>query len=161
RAVDLYREAIEAGNWPADRRRELSIGLADALANAGRGAAAAPHYLAAADGAGAAQALDLRRPAPQEPPPSRHLRHRPTVAAGALKEAGLSFARRPLLVLAWERLLLGARGRRFRRRSPEEIAPSELARTDLCWSLSSGLGLTDPIQGAHFQTRSLLLALRS
>jgi len=38
--------------------------------------------------------------------------------------------------------------------------PRDLARADLCWSISSGLGLMDPVQGAHFQARSLLLALR-
>jgi hypothetical protein len=63
--------------------------------------------------------------------------------------------------LLWQRAVLRLRGRRFRSRSAEEIAPRDLVRVDLCWSLSSGLGLMDPVQGAHFQVRSLLLALRA
>ena len=83
------------------------------------------------------------------------------VAAEALADAGLRFARAPLRALLGQRALLRLRGHRFRRRSVEEIAPRDLARVDLCWSLSSGLGLMDPVQGAHFQVRSLLLALRA
>src|SRR5206468_5458969 len=40
RAVALFETALELGAWPDERRRELEVGLADALANAGRGAAA-------------------------------------------------------------------------------------------------------------------------
>jgi tetratricopeptide (TPR) repeat protein len=161
RAVALFETALELGAWPDDRRRELEIGLGHALANAGRGEAAAAHYLAAARGASRAQALELRRRATEELIRSGRLDEGRVVAAEALADAGLDFARAPLRALLGQRALLFLRGRRFRRRAVEEIAPRDLARVDLCWSLSSGLGLMDPVQGAHFQVRSLLLALRA
>ncbi|HEV3030868.1 MAG TPA: AAA family ATPase [Polyangia bacterium] len=161
RAVALYETALELGAWPDERLRELEVGLADALANAGRGAASAGHYLAAARGAGPVKALELRRRGTEELIRSGRLDEGRAVAAAALADADLGFARSPLRALLGQRALLRVRGRRFRRRAVEEIAPRELARVDLCWSLSSGLGLMDPVQGAHFQVRSLLLALRA
>ena len=137
------------------------MGLGDALANAGHGAAAAGRYLEAARGAGLGQALELRRRGTEELIRSGRLDEGRVVAAEALADAGLGFARAPLRALLGQRALLRLRGRRFQRRAVEEIAPRDLARVDLCWSLSSGLGLMDPVQGAHFQVRSLLLALRA
>jgi hypothetical protein len=161
RAVALYESALELGDWPDERRRELEIGLANALANAGRGEGSARRYLAAARGAGLGAALELRRRGTEELIRSGRLDEGRVVAAEALADAGLRFARAPLRALLGQRALLRLRGRRFRRRSVEEIAPRDLQRVDLCWSLSSGLGLMDPVQGAHFQVRSLLLALRA
>ena len=161
RAVALYETALELGTWPDERRRELEVGLADALANAGRGEVAARYYLAAARGAGPVTALELRRRGTEELIRSGRLDEGRVVAAEALADAGLDFARAPLRALLGQRALLRLRGRRFHQRAVEEIAPRELARVDLCWSLSSGLGLMDPVQGAHFQVRSLLLALRA
>jgi eukaryotic-like serine/threonine-protein kinase len=161
RAVALYETALELGTWPDERLRELEVGLADALANAGRGAASARHYLEAARGAGPVKGLELRRRGTEELIRSGRLDEGRAVAALALADAGLGFARSPLRALLGQRALLRLRGRRFKRRAAEEIAPGDLARVDLCWSLSSGLGLMDPVQGAHFQVRSLLLALRA
>jgi hypothetical protein len=161
RAVALYETALELGTWPEDRLRELEVGLADALANAGRSAESARHYLEAARGAGPVKALELRRRGTEELIRSGRLDEGRAVAVDALADAGLGFARSPLRALLGQRALLRLRGRRFRRRAAEEIAPRELQRIDLCWSLSSGLGLMDPVQGAHFQVRSLLLALRA
>src|SRR6185437_5576522 len=159
RAIVCFTDALALGNWPEEQRREMQVGLADALANVGRGAEAAPNYLAAARTAGPAQALDLRRRGTEELIRSGHLDEGRAVADEALAAAGLAFARSPVRALIAQRAALALRGRRFKRRNAEEIAPRELARTDLCWSISSGLGLMDPVQGAHFQVRSLRLAL--
>jgi hypothetical protein len=161
RAAEHYQVALALGDWSEDRGRELLIGLADALANAGRGAEAAPHYLEAARTAGPLLTLDLRRRGAEELLRSGRLDEGRAVAAEALAAAGLRFSRSPLRSLVWQRVVLRSRGLRFRRRAAEEIAPRALARIDLCWSLSSGLGLMDPVQGAHFQSRSLVLALRA
>jgi eukaryotic-like serine/threonine-protein kinase len=161
RAAEQYRDALALGNWTEEQRRELLVGLGDALANAGHGAEAAAHYLTAARAAGPAQAMDLRRRGAEELIRSGHLDEGREVAAEALAAAGLAFAKSPVRALLVQRAALFLRGRRFRPRSAEEIAPRDLARADLCWSISSGLGLMDPVQGAHFQARSLLQALRA
>ncbi len=159
RAIDSYTDALALGNWSEEQRREMLVGLGDALSNVGRGADAAANYLTAARSAGPAQAMDLRRRGAEELIRSGHLDEGRAVADEALADAGMSFAKSPVRALIAERAALFLRGRRFRRRSAEEIAPRELARADLCWSISSGLGLMDPVQGAHFQARSLRLAL--
>ena len=161
RAAEHFQVALALGDWSEERGRELLVGLADSLANAGRGAEAAPHYLEAARTAPPLRALDLRRRGAEELLRSGRLDEGRAVAAEALADAGLRFSRSPLRSLVWQRVVLRSRGLRFRRRQAEEIAPRELARVDLCWSLSSGLGLMDPVQGAHFQSRSLVLALRA
>ena len=159
RAIDSYTDALALGNWSEEQRREMLVGLGDALSNVGRGPAAAANYLAAARSAGPVQAMDLRRRGAEELMRSGHLDEGRAVADEALADAGMSFAKSPVRALIAERAALFLRGRRFKRRSAEEIAPRELARADLCWSISSGLGLMDPVQGAHFQARSLRLAL--
>jgi tetratricopeptide (TPR) repeat protein len=159
RAVAHYKDALALGNWSEEQRRDLLVGLGDALSNVGRGAEAAPNYLAAARNAGSAHGLDLRRRGAEELIRSGRLDEGREVATEALADAGLKFASSPVRALLAQRAVLRLRGRRFRSRTAEEIAPRELARVDLCWSISSGLGLMDPVQGAHFQVRSLLLAL--
>jgi hypothetical protein len=49
----------------------------------------------------------------------------------------------------------------FRERAVDDVSPEDLRRIDLLWSASIGLSMIDPIQGAHLQTRNLLLALRT
>ena len=58
---------------------------------------------------------------------------------------------------AWLRL----RGIAFDPSKPSDASQPEIARADICWSASIGLSIIDPIRGADFQTRSLLLALRA
>lgn len=161
RAASQYNNALSMGVWTDEQRNELLISMADALSNAGRGPAAARHYLAAADRATGARALDLRRRAVEELLRAGNVDEGLIAAFTAVEAAGLAFAQAPLRALLWLRAVLRLRGLRFRRRAPDDIAAHDLARIDLCWSLSSGLGLTDHFQGAHFQARGLLLALRS
>ena len=161
RAASHYNNALAMGLWTDEQRNELQVNMADALSNAGRGPAAARHYLAAADRATGARALDLRRRAVEELLRAGNVDEGLIAAFTAVEAAGLEFAQQPLRKLLWLRAVLRLRGLRFRRRAPDDIAAHELARIDLCWSLSSGLGLTDHFQGAHFQARGLLLALRS
>jgi hypothetical protein len=160
-AVQHFEAALEMGQWGAEKRRDLLVGLADALANAGRGVRAATHYLAGAEGADAKASLRLRRRGAEELLRNGRLDEGCAVAAQALAEVGLGFSRAPVRALVQQRVALRLRGLRFRQRDADAVAPLELSRIDLCWALSSGLGLMDPVQGAHFQVRSLLLALRA
>jgi len=165
RAAEHFAMALKVGSWDARQKGVLLAQLADALAYAGRGAAAAEQYLAAASqGADAAQSLELHRKASGELLRSGHFDRGMEVARTALAAAGMSIPSHHLLSLAWVRTRLRWRGYRCDSGELEAggtVSADESARIDLCWSLSSGIALIDPIRGAYFQAQSLLLALQA
>src|ERR1700677_249346 len=106
------------------------------------------------------------------PPPgtARVLRRRATdqlLRAGEIEE-GLAAARQVLAqvgmrlpkspitgiiyLLAW-RAFLWLRGLRFVERDASSISVSELERLDVCWTISSALGVVDTFRAAAFQAR--------
>ena len=167
-AARLYRLALELrppGRVPADGEvRRLRAGLAEALANAGRGAEAAREYLAATAGATVADAFEFRRRAAMQFLISGHIDQGLATLHTVLEAVGLNLPgtpRRALWSLLRGRARLRLRGLRFRERDPSEIAAADLARIDVCWSAGIGLSVVDWIRGSDFQTRGLLLALRA
>src|SRR5690606_342820 len=79
-----------------------------------------------------------------------------------LGAVGMRLARTPrraLWSLVRRRMRARLRGLRFTERDPSQVSAERLTRVDICWSVAAGLGLTDTIRGADFQTRHLLLAL--
>ena len=50
---------------------------------------------------------------------------------------------------------------KFQKRDESQITAMDVTRIDLCWSAVAGLSMSEPIRGADFQTRGLLLALRA
>ncbi len=66
---------------------------------------------------------------------------------------------RAMLSLLWHRAILRVRGLRFSPRAEAQVPPLNRTRIDLCWSAVAGLSMYEPIRGADFQTRGLLLAL--
>src|SRR5690606_32031764 len=162
RAAVFFRLAIDA--LPAEEvaRRRLRVSLGDALANAGRGADAAAEYLGAAEGAPAAEALELRRRAAEQLLRCGHLDDGLRALETVLGAVGMRLARTPrraLWSLVRRRMRARLRGLRFTERDPSQVSAERLTRVDICWSVAAGLGLTDTIRGADFQTRHLLLAL--
>jgi len=162
RSAVFYRLAIEA--LPADEvvQRRLRVALGDALANAGRGAEAAAEYLAAAEVGAAAEALELRRRAAEQLLRCGHLDDGLRALETVLGAVGMRLAttrRRAMWSLIRRRVRARMRGLRFTERDRSQVSAERLTRVDICWSVAAGLGLTDPIRGADFQTRHLVLAL--
>src|SRR5439155_24521602 len=69
-------------------------------------------------------------------------------------------SRRALLSLATRRALIRLRGLGYHERDTSQIAPQELVRLDVFWSVSTALGIIDNVRATDFQARHLLLALR-
>jgi hypothetical protein len=164
RAATLYRRALELRPRAGPEGRQLRVRLADALANAGRGGDSARQYLEAADGAEPAEALELRRRAALQLLISGHVDDGLATLRTVLGAVGLrlcSSPRESLWSLVLRRLQLRLRGLGFRPRPAEAVPPADLRRIEVCWSAAVGLSMVDTIQGACFQTRGLLFALRA
>jgi serine/threonine protein kinase len=164
RAARLYRLALELRGPAHPERRRLQAELGEAFANAGRGGDAAHAYLAAAEGAPEAEALELRRRAAEQFLRSGRIDLGLDAIRAVLKTLGMTLARTPrraLASLAVRRLRLRWRGVRYRERAAQDVPAGELIRIDACWSVAVGLSLVDNVRAADFQSRHLLLALEA
>jgi CheY-like chemotaxis protein len=164
RAARLFRLALELGPPEGAERWQLSERLGDALANAGRGPEAARAFLAAAEGANAAKALDLSRRAAEQLLISGHIDDGLATLRSVLAAVGMRMPTTPtraLLRLLFRRARIRLRGIRYTERDPSAITQNELTHIDVCWSVGVGLGLTDTIRGAGFNGSNLLLSLRT
>ena len=163
-AARLFRLALEQGRVESDRERELRLGLADALANAGRGAEAAPEYLIASERLDGAERLELRRRAIEQYLTSGRLAEGLEVAARILPEVGLRVpaTHRDLIatVLA-RRARLRLRWLRFRERPEQEVPAEELTKIDMAWTMAKGLAMVDIMRSDAFASQGLLLSLSS
>jgi tRNA A-37 threonylcarbamoyl transferase component Bud32 len=163
-AALLYRQALALKQWSVEKERTLRTQLADALSNAGRGADAAEEYLRTASGATHDAALDLQHRAALALLTSGHVDRGLSCLDPVMKSAGTRLAAAPwraLLSLLVHRVRLSFRGTKFVERRENSVDPDTLRRIDIGWSVVIGLSVIDPIRGADFQTRSLLLALRA
>ncbi len=161
-AAALYRQAIELRD-PADHSLEAIRPLfAQALVNAGRGAAAAEVFLGAANRGDTPAHRIWRRRAAEEFFRSGHLEKGLATARIVLGSVGVRIPATPtgaLASLLFHRLRLGLRGLKFKERKAEAIPAIQLDRIDTLWSVTMGLGPFDFIRAADFQARQLLLAL--
>jgi serine/threonine protein kinase len=163
RAAKLYQLALELQEPQGEEERRLRTNHGDALANAGRGAESARAYLTATAGADAAERLELQRRAALQLLRSGHIDDGLATLRTVLAAVGLNLLptpRRAFWGLVFQRLRLMLRGLRFRPRRLEEIDPAELTRLDICQAAAIGLSMVDTLQGAYFQSHSLLLALK-
>ncbi len=164
RAAELYRVALELCPTKGDPERGLRIQLGDVLANAGRGAESAAQYLAAVEGADSQEAIDLNRRAAMQYLISGHIDEGLTTLQTVLSSVGMSLPRTPrqaLWSLLCRRTQLWLRGLGFRERDAASIAPLDLTRVEISWSVATGLAMFEPIHAASFQARNLLQALRT
>jgi tetratricopeptide (TPR) repeat protein len=166
RAARLYRTALELDPGEGERRFRLRLGLAEALACAGRGEDAAAAYVAAAPDASPAQQLELGWRAAEQLLLSGRFDEGTRQMTRVLAAIGMTMpatTRGSFLSLLAHRLRLRLRGPGLgiRLRDPASIPAAELTRIDVCWSMAVGMSVIDPIRGADFQARHLLLALRA
>jgi len=163
RAARLYRMALELGaGSTAVAASRIQKKLGDVLANSGRGYEASTAYLTAAEGAVAAERLELRRRAADQLLRSGFVNEGLAVTESVLDAIGMKLARTPLqalLAFLFHRAQIRLGGLRFRQRDHTQITTEELVRVDACWSVAIGLGVVDTIRAADFQARHLLLAL--
>lgn len=162
-AASLYFTALKLGNYSERDVRRLTLLLADALVNAGRGAEAAELYLQAAQTGNAADRLDCQRRAAEQLLLSGHVEDGIRVLSTVLADIGEALPdtpKRALASLLWQRALLRLRGLRWSPRDESEIAPRELVRLDVYQTVATGLTLVDNIRGADYQCRFLRMALR-
>ncbi|MEO7590759.1 MAG: hypothetical protein ABI134_06070 [Byssovorax sp.] len=161
RAAELYRDALALDVEDTERIRTLNIKQADALVNAGRCAAAAPLYLAAASTTMDQLGLELRRRSAEQFLVSGHIDRGVQVLRPLLAQLGLAYpsSRGALSSILVRLAELWLRGLDFRERADAEIDREELLRIDVCQSVAQGLAAVDSIRGAHFALLTLRLAL--
>jgi hypothetical protein len=162
RAAAEYRLALDLGEFDAAKRREIQIRRGDALAAGGRGHDAAQAYLAAAEGALAAEQLELRRRAAEQLLRSGHIDEGLDALGGVLDALNMTMPASPahaLLSLLMGRARIRMRGLGFRERDRSQLSKAELVRVDACFSVATVIGVVDTIRGADFQARHVLLAL--
>lgn len=167
RAAQWYAQARELLPEGDATRHELSVKLADTLANAGRPALAAFQFEAAAAHSRPADALALRRRTAEQLLRSGQFERGLAAIRGVLAAMGMRMPTTRFgakVSLRYQRTLLALRGLGFAVRPPAQIRAEDLARIDTCSFVSSSL--TTAIGGnVHiriaFATRALLLALRA
>jgi serine/threonine protein kinase len=164
RAVNLYRMALELKAPQGIEERQLRTRLADALANAGRGAESAREYLHAAAAAAEADAAELQRRAALQLLSSGHVDDGLATLRAVLGAIGIKLPQtngRALCLLSLQRLRLRLRGLGFRQRDLCQVDAAGLRCLETCRSAAVGLSMVDPLHGAYFQTSYLLVALRT
>ena len=164
RAARLYRLALEWKPHNDKGRAELSVRLADALANAGRGVKAARLYLEAAPAMPEPRARELRRRAGEQLLRAGQIPEGMATMRQVAAEAGLSLPApgRPLgAAFLWERARWGLRGLTVRERPQAAIPEADLARLAVCRTLSSSLAAHDLPLAALFQARYLNLSFKT
>jgi serine/threonine protein kinase len=162
RAATLYGHALEQAKG-IDRRR-LMRKRAVALANAGRGLAAAEAFLALAGELDSEAALEARQRAAEQFLRAGHVEEALETFGPVLAEADLDLPRTPKTALAsllFLRARFKLRGRGFRERAEADIPEEALHRIDLSWSLGNGLSGIDLVRSARYHASSLLLSLDS
>jgi len=164
RAAHLYSRVLDLIAADDPKRAPLTVGLADALANAGRGKEAAENYLAASEIVTDDLRFHVTRRAAEELLRGGYVTGGLEVIGSLLDAVGLRLAktpRRALLRLLARRALLKLTRFRWRARPPGQVSEAELRRIDICWSVSAGLARIDYLRAADFQSKHLQLALRA
>ncbi len=163
RAVRLYQLGLELDPPEGRELSQLRAALAVALVNAGRGGDAARAFLAAAEHAYAAEAVDYRGRAAAQFLRSGYIDEGLDAVRVLLAALGMRLAttpRRTVASIVLRRMRIRLRGVGFRPRDPTQIAAEQLQRLDTFAAVTTALGMVDSLRAFDFQCRHMLLALR-
>jgi len=163
-AARCYELALAWGTFSDADKRLLLVGLAEALANAGRGGEAGDAFLRASDLSTGNERSALRSRAVDQLLRAGQLETGLALGDALLRELGLPAAqtgRRALVGLLARRAWLWMRGYEFTPHEETALEPRALARVEAARALSIALGHMDPFAAANMQARHLLLALES
>jgi eukaryotic-like serine/threonine-protein kinase len=154
----------DAGSVTGAPAAEGSVAPRHADAGSVAGAPAAEGSVAPrrADAGSVNDALDLRRRAAEQLLRSGRIDEGLVLLGDILAGSKLHVPRTDhgaLMSLALHRVRLRLRGLDYQPRPPEEVSARARQRVDLCWAGTVGLGMVDPVRGADFGTRCLLMAL--
>jgi tRNA A-37 threonylcarbamoyl transferase component Bud32 len=162
-AAVLFQKALTLSGAEGAERRKLTVQLADALANAGRGFDAAQCYGEAAMGLPAAEALALQRKEAIWYAVSGYMDEGRVAFVRVLARVGMSLPRGTftflLIILAFIRLRL--RGLQFTPVAEPAIPPEVLERLDIAWEAGRSFSMMDPPRGLLLTARSLMLGLKA
>ena len=165
RAAELFREALDlVPESEREARRSLQRSLGDALASAGRGPEAADAYEAAALGAPADDALELRRLASNQLVASGHLGRGFALVRHVLRQLGVWVPKSATLalILTVVRLIyLVLRGGAFRERAEASRSAVATRRTDAEWGLYACLQQVETIRSTALASSAALRAFRA
>ncbi len=164
RAATLHRTALDHADRSDPNHWRISKDLGEALAQAGRSAEAWVVLNEAVEGAPEREALELERLAAEHACRSGHVDEGVAIFRKVTGAVGMRMAKSPTEALASllaRRALVRLRGLKYAERSESSVDPDLLRKLDVCYSVSVGLAMIDPIQGADFQARLLLLALEA
>jgi len=163
RAADLYALALAHGGDDGDRA-ELQRRRAEALTSAGRLDEAIDAFGAAAAGRSGLARLELDRRRLEQILRRGRLAEGLALAQGMLGEVGIRLpptrAGR-LRGMVAQRLRLRLRGLGFAERAADAIAPEQLHKVDLLFSVATSLGMVEPVSGQLVQAHYLRAALDS
>jgi serine/threonine protein kinase len=169
-AAHFYEMALELRGQRGDSAALCALPihlnrLGNALANAGRGADAAPHYLRAAELVHEKnEALEFRRKAMECLLRAGHVDGGLQLVRSVVDSVGIKLPETPkkaVLGILLGRLRLLLRGLRAKERPAELVPPHLLTSIDVCWGVITGLARIDNIRAAYFQPIHLRLALQA
>lgn len=158
-AAELYRRYLQLAGT-VDQSAQAEVRLAENLAQAGEGRAAADAFLAAAQ-TQASLGHALRTRAAQELMMSGHLQAGLALASEVLAVVGLRIQRsqlRAVLATLWRRFLIKRRGLEP---AVGLSTPQLLQKLDTTWAMVTGFHSIDPLQASAFQTQHMLDALQA
>ncbi len=164
RAARNYRLALDLKRPGPAERSGMLCRMGEALANAGRLVEAAQAFQEAAGLVDEEEALDLKRRAVEQFVRAGQFDDGMALARDVLADVGLSMPEsngRAVLSVAFSRAWIKLRGLGYRERPASQVSPLAMRRMQVCFSLSGGLAVFEPILGTAFQMRHLRIALRS